>query len=314
MYGLLELLKEAVSKDSQLHLCVGQPPAFIRLGKVEFWAGPKLSREALSGLLEQGCDWALPREGQSAVGIPGLGRCQVHVHRPWVLFRPLPADLPADWEKLNLPPVLAELMQLSQGLLLLGGQRGSGLSTTLAFLLESLRLGPPRRILSVGPGLPYVQGHGHGLLGACAELTDSLLDTCDVVLLPVTDSVTAQAAIQAAEEGRLVIGVLRAAHVPNLLDRLLCWLPTGPWSQRLADVVRAAYCQRLLVAAEGPLPISEFVSSEVCRRLLGNPARVYPDCLEGQAGCWSLLHSLQDWLDQQRVTPEEAESMVESWS
>ncbi|MBT9583204.1 hypothetical protein IV102_07635 [bacterium] len=311
---LLELLKEAASLEAHLQLCVGQAPAFWRWGQLQVKEAAKLTREDLNRLLEQGRDWGLPGEGEKAVGIPGFGRCQVNLQFPWVLFRPLPSDGPPPMEKLNLPPGLAELVQLNQGLVLLGGQRGSGLRTTLASLLELLRQGPPRRILTVGRCHDFVQGHGRGLLGSCVRLSEALLDSCDVVVLWLTDSASAQAALEAAEEGRLVLALLRGLHAPNLLDRLQTWLPAAAWSQRLGDALRAVYYQRLLASSQGPLPVCEFVNSETSRQLLQQPRKIYPDCLEGQSGCWSLLHSLQDWLDQQRVSPEEADLLVQSWT
>ena len=313
---LLELLKEAGARGAQLQLCVGQAPVFVHLGQLEVSAGAKWSREDMAQLLEQGREWGLPSEGERGIGIPGLGRCQVQVQRPWILFRPLPANLPASWEELNLPPVVAELAQLPQGLILLGGQTGSGIRTTLACLVEIIRQQQTRRLLMVGRCHDYVQTHGRGLLGSCPQISPGLLDSCDVVALWLTDPESAQQALAAAEEGKLVLALMRGLHTPNLLDRLHCWLPAGAYLQRLGDVLRGAYYQRLISAPEGPLPVTEFVSGEVASRMLGAPApgRVYPDCLERREGCWSLLHSLQDWLEQERISSEQADRLVLSWA
>jgi twitching motility protein PilT len=310
---LIDWLKEAVTRNARLQLCVGQSPLFCRRGRVEASPSPKVTREDLSKILEQGREWGLPVEGEKSVGIPGFGRCHVSVQAPWMLFRPLPADQPPDLEKLHLPPVLAELAQLPQGLVLLGGQRGSGLRTTVASLLELLRQGEPRRMLTVGRCHDYVQAHGRGLVGSCRELTEALRDSCDGVVLWVTDSASAQAAVQAAEEGLLVFALMRGLHTPNLLDRLRQWLAD---TQRLGDALRAAYYQRLLPSGQGLLPICEFVSGDVCRQLLyrAGPDRIYPECLEGQTGCWSLLHSLQDWLEQEQISPLDADRVIQTWS
>lgn len=310
-----ELLRLAVDRQASLQVCVGQAPLLIHPGgRLEVTEGGRVSREDLAQWMEQGRSWGLPGPGERAMGAPGLGRFWAIVHRDWGLFRPLPTENPGELEQRNLPGILHDLCQLPQGLVLLGGPRGSGLRTSLACMLEILRQGPPRRILCLGRCTDHVQSHGRGLLVNDEDWSESLIEAWDVLVLRLNDSLSAQQALRAAEEGLLVLGLMRASHAPNMLDRFWGWLPDSWARQRASDSLRGCYAQRLLAGGGGLLPLSEFVTPEVARKLVGVSARVYPQCLEKQKGCWSFQHSLQDWLDQQRLTPEEAETVVSSWS
>jgi len=273
---------------------------------VEVTAQPKLSREDFALILETVRDWGMVQEGEAEIGIPGLGRCLVRSRPGWLSLEPLPSELPGDLESLNLPEVLGELLGLPQGLVLLGGQRLSGLSTTVACLLEILlRQGAPRRVLLCGPH-PYVHSHGRGLLVQSNVL--ELGQHFDVVVTPLPSD--PRLCIQLAESGALVLATMRAPHTANMVDQLHSLLPAA-WMARLQQALKGLYCQRLIQG----LPVTEFVQAELAGKWLAAPGgRDYPKCLEKQKGSWSLLHSLQEWILDEKLTPEEAELMVQSWA
>ncbi|MBN9417314.1 MAG: hypothetical protein J0I12_17845 [Candidatus Eremiobacteraeota bacterium] len=300
-----KLLREA--DGAGLQLAPGQAPLLVRPGGVEVMAQPKLSREEFARVLETVRDWGMVQEGEAEVGVPGLGRCLVRSRPGWLSLEPLPSELPGDLDALNLPQVLAELLNLPQGLVLLGGQRLSGLSTTLACMLEILlRHGSPRRILLCGAH-PYVHSHGRGLLVQSGVL--DLGQVFDVVVTPLpTDP---RLCIQLVENGALVLATMRAPHTANMVDQLQSLLPPN-WMARLQGALKGLYCQRLVGS---DLPVTEFVQAELACKWLAAPGpREYPKCLEKQKGSWSLLHSLQEWVNEEKVTPEEAEPLVRSWS
>ena len=303
-----KLLREA--DGAGLQLAPGQAPLLVLPGSVEAMAQPKLSREEFARCLETVRDWGMTQEGEAEVGVPGLGRCLVRSRPGWLSLEPLPSELPGDLQSLNLPEVLADLLMLPQGLILLGGQRLSGLSTTLACLLEILlRHGATRRVLLCGSH-PYVHSHGRGLLVQSGDL--EIGRHFDVVITPLpTDP---RICLEMVENGCLVLASMRAPHTANMIDQLQCQLP-APWTARLQQSLRAIYCQRLVQAGEGWLPVSEFVQPELACKWLASPGpRDYPRCLEKQKGSWSLLHSLQEWINEERITTDEADKLVQSWS
>lgn len=270
-------------------------------------AQAKLSREEFARILETVRDWGMVQEGEAEVGVPGLGRCLVRSRPGWLSLEPLPSELPGDLESLNLPQVLADLLSLPQGLILLGGQRKSGLSTTLACLIEIvLRHGPSRRVLLCGAH-PYVHSHGRGLLLQSGHL--ELGQHFDVVITPLPAD--PRVCIQWVENGALVLATMRAPHTANMVDQLHSLLPPG-WMARLQQAVKGLYCQRLV---GDRLPVSEFVQADLAGKWLASPGpRDYPKCLEKQKGSWSLLHSLQEWIQEEKITPEEAEPIAQSWA
>ncbi|MFN8611236.1 MAG: hypothetical protein U0931_27075 [Vulcanimicrobiota bacterium] len=298
------LLREA--DGATVELAPGQSPLLVRPGRVEVLAQPKLSREDFARALECVRDWGMVQEGEAEVGVPGLGRCLVRSRPGWLSLQMLPSDLPASLEAMNLPEVLAELADLPSGLVLLASPRRGGLSTTLACLIEwILRHGRSRRILLCGHH-PFVHSHGRGLL-----VQSDLLDLgghFEVVVSPLPAD--PRGCIQLAEQGALVLASLRSPHTANMVDQLHSLLPAG-WLPRLQGCLRALYCQRLVHG----LPVTEFVQAELARKWLASPGlRDYPRCLEKQKGSWPLLHSLQEWVNEEKLTPEDAQETLQSWS
>ena len=304
-----KLLKEAQDQAATLHLAAGQSPLLVQPGHTRVMAQPKLTREEFARLLEAVRDWGMIQEGEAEVGVPGVGRCLVRSRPGWLSLEPLPSELPASLEDLNLPQVLADLVSLPQGLILLGGQRRCGLSTTLACLIEILlRHGSSRRVLLCGSH-PSVHSHGKGLLLQSGNL--EVGRDFDVVVTPLPAD--PRLCIQLVENGSLVVATMRAPHTPNMVDQLQSSLPP-PWTARLQQSLKALYCQRLVRAGELLFPVTEFVHGELAQKWLGAAGpREYPKCLEKQKGCWSLLHSLQDWVDQEKITPEQAEPILQTW-
>ncbi|MBS2039261.1 hypothetical protein JST97_30030 [bacterium] len=298
-----KLLREA--EGAVLELAPGQSPVLVRPGLVEVLPQPKLSREDFALALETVRDWGMVQEGEAEVGVPGLGRCLVRSRPGWLSVELLPSQLPEGLESLNLPEILAELVSLPSGLVLLGAPRRGGLSTTLACLIELiLRHGRSRRILLCEKH-PYVHSHGKGLLVQSHLL--ELGGHFEVVITPLPADL--RSCIQCAEQGALVLASMRAPHTSNMTDQLHSLLPSA-WLPRLQSCLRGLYCQRLVQG----LPVTEFVQPELARKWLATPGqREYPRCLEKQKGSWPLLHSLQEWINEEKLTLEEVQETLQSW-
>lgn len=299
---LLDLLREAHRQGaSEVHLQVGQGPTRVVAGELQVQPGPRLTREAWSALLRQAVAWGLNLEhpGENRLGVPGVGPC-----RSWLLpgqsfslVLPLPAT-ELSLEKLHLPEVLAELAGLPQGLVLLAGPRRSGLSTTLAAMVDGIRTGPGRSLACLGPDQPYPVAPASGLVWQVETdpwlpLVAQAQSWCEVLTLPLADAQTAEAALQAAESGLLVLAEMRAQNAPNALDRLHGWLSRS--SRRLLEQLRGVYAQQLIPRAEGRVPISEFLPEPVLRSFLGVERKPYPECMARVKGGWSFEESLRDW-------------------
>ena len=299
---LVDLLREAHRHGaSEVHLQVGQVPTWVVAGELRLQAGPRWSRENWLNAASQAVPWGLTmdRAGEGLLGVPGVGPC-----RSWLipgqsfsLVLPRPAtELTLD--RLNLPEVLAELAALPQGLVLLAGPRRSGLSTTLAAMVERIRTGPGRCLACLGPDQPFPVVPASGLVwqletDAWLPLVARAQSWCEVLTLPLVDAETASAALQAAEAGLLVLAEMRAQNAPNALDRLHGWLPRS--SRRLLEQLRGCYAQQLVASPEGRVPISEFLPEPALRNFLGVERKPYPECVTRVKGGWSFEESLRDW-------------------
>jgi len=331
--SLLELLKLAVQeKADELLLASGQVPAVRTAQGLRLLEQARLSEKDLSAHLREAQGWQMPTldadtDGwQGLLGVPGVGRCSLTWQRQGgqqlACWKILQTRLEQPLERWNLPSVIAEIGQLSHGFVLMSGPRRSGLSTTLACLLEHLRH-RGRVVTSLESPIEFLLGHGPSLV--CQrewpsdfqdwhQAVQQAIEVSDTLLLPLGDARLARLAVEAAESGLLVVAHLPATHGLNSLDRLTTLLEQPIWIRRLVEVLRGCYSQRLVPGKEGLLPVSEFMPAEVCRQALWTQEeRPYPYWLDGREGTWSLMVSLQEWLDQGKIEEDLAENWAQSW-
>src|SRR5437868_14477493 len=103
------------------------------------------NKQAINTLREQGaCDVSYSLPGESRV------RVNVFIQRGScaVVMRVIPTDIP-DFAGLNLPSTLAQVADLKQGIVLITGAVGTGKSSTLAAILDSINTRHPYHIITV---------------------------------------------------------------------------------------------------------------------------------------------------------------------
>ena len=87
-------------------------------------------RARIDKILDYDCSWSAP----------GIGRFRVNLMRQrgsfGIVMRVIPWEIPT-FEKLALPPVLAQIAETERGMVLVTGVTGSGKSSTLAALICS---------------------------------------------------------------------------------------------------------------------------------------------------------------------------------
>ena len=142
---LFKLMVE--SGGSDLHLTVGTPPGLRVNGeivrvKLPALAAPDTKRLIYQLLTEdQKNEFEKNMELDFSFGIKGLARFRANVFYSKggcsAVFRQIPSVIP-DFKTLNLPNVLVEMTDVSNGIILVTGPTGSGKSTTLAALLDRL--------------------------------------------------------------------------------------------------------------------------------------------------------------------------------
>jgi twitching motility protein PilT len=198
----------------------------------------------------------------------GLGRFRVNGYRQRgaisFAFRFIPKEIPS-YAKLGLPEGVGLLAEEHRGLVLVTGATGSGKSTTLAAMVNSINRGRQQHIVTIEDPIEFV----HDDWGCIVNQREVGLDTesymealrrvlrqdPDVILIgELRDQESAQAALQAAESGHFVLSTLHTIDAAETIGRLVEFFPPGKQQmtrQILAGVLRGVISQRLLPKTDG---------------------------------------------------------------
>lgn len=164
-------------------------------------------------------------------------RLNLHLQlgRPALAARALPAGS-LSLADLHLPQSLARLVEIPAGLVLVTGPTGCGKSTTLAALVHLINQSRAGHIVTLEDPVEFVH---EDLLGVVTQreihtdtpsfaraLRNVLRENPDVILIgELRDRESAEAAIQAALTGHLVLASLHTADACQALQRLFALFP-----------------------------------------------------------------------------------------
>src|SRR5690606_38237188 len=203
-----------------------------------------------------------------AYSLPGVGRFRANVYRQRgslaAAFRLIPTSVP-DLDELGLPPAVAGLCELSQGLVLVTGPTGSGKSTTLAAMVDRINRTRRLHIVTLEDPIEYLHRHRRSLVNQrevgidvptfAAGLRAALREDPDVIMVgEMRDLETIATALTAAETGHLVLATLHTPSAPQAVDRIIDVFPAEQQNQvrvQLAGVLEAVIAQRLVPTADG---------------------------------------------------------------
>lgn len=166
-------------------------------------------------------------------------------------------------EELGLPARLEEFTKYPHGLVIVTGPTGSGKSTTLATLIDTINRTRDGHIITIEDPVEYVHSSarclvhqrqiGRDATGFNAALVESLRQDPDVILVgEVRELETIRTAITAAETGHLVFTTLHAGDCVGAIERLVSVFPAGEQDsvrRQLALVLRGIFAQHLLPPA-----------------------------------------------------------------
>jgi twitching motility protein PilT len=202
-------------------------------------------------------------ELDTAYMVNGVGRFRVNGFRQRgaisFAFRFIPKEIPS-FERLGLPQGVQTLSQEHRGLVLVTGATGSGKSTTLAAIMNSINRGRKHHIVTIEDPIEFV----HDDWGCIVNQREVGIDTDsyteglrrvlrqdpDVILIgELRDEESAKAALQASESGHLVLSTLHTIDAAETIGRLVEFFPPAKQEmvrQVLAGVLRGVVSQRLL--------------------------------------------------------------------
>ncbi|WP_044640566.1 type IV pilus twitching motility protein PilT [Risungbinella massiliensis] len=214
---------------------------------------------------------------------PVAFRTRVHLFQAsgdWRLsFRLLPTQVPSPHD-LGLAPVLLQLIKEQSGLILFTGPTGSGKTTSLASLIQQVNQTYPIRIITLEDPIEYHYPAGVSMIEQREIGVDttnysqgiyaSLRQDPDVIVVGELRELDAmEAALRAAEAGKLVLATMHASRALQAITRYIGSFPDGRhnWIRsQLANVLLAVINQRLIPSSEKENPV---LVQEV---LVGNPA------------------------------------------
>jgi len=322
---------------SDLHLKAGSPPVLRIDGALKVMELPTMTRDSLVAVVDQ---ILTPRQKKTleetreldiGFSVPGLSRfrCNCYWQRGTVALalRRVSAEVP-EFETLNLPPIVEELAHRERGLILLTGTTGSGKSTTLAAMIESINRQEKKNIITIEDPIEYLFSDKKSLISQreigsdCRSFPEGLRRILrqdpDVIMIgEIRDSETMKIALMAADTGHLVMSTLHTVDASQTVERIISFFP--PHQQKevrfnLANTLQAVVSLRLVPTADGKgrVPAAEVMIATAmvkeCITDAEKTPRIRDAIQEGvsQYGMQSFDQSLMDFYQRGVITLEEA--------
>ena len=231
---------------------------------------PDAPRNLLSEIVPAERIEELEETGELNMGVPisGVGRFRISAMRQRgsyaVVVRFISQQVP-DFESLNLPPVLTELILEKRGLILVVGATGSGKSTTLASMIDTRNAVMSGHILTIEDPVEYQFRNKKSIvnqreIGSDTQslqtaLKNALRQAPDVILIgEIRDRETMSSAIAYAQSGHLCLATLHGNNSYQALNRILSFYPAEVRPTMLGDLassLKAIVSQRLVRTVEG---------------------------------------------------------------
>jgi twitching motility protein PilT len=270
-----EILKQMMEREaSDLHLTSGSAPYLRVHGEMVKLNYKDLTPEVCQALLFEILSapqreifletWDL----DCSYSLKGVGRFRVNVFRQrqgvGAVFRRIPESIKTVQE-LGLPSSITNLLDVSEGLILVTGPTGSGKSTTLASLIHTINTSRRAHIITIEDPIEFVHHNKNSLINQREvsshtksfhqALRAALREDPDVILVgEMRDLETISLAITAAETGHLVLATLHTNSATKTVDRIIDVFPESQQAQirvMLSESLRGVVAQSLTKRADG---------------------------------------------------------------
>src|SRR6202158_3063108 len=281
-----DLLRRAVeTKASDLHLKVGNHPCLRVDGSLTPLTDvARVTREEMLSMAfsmmtnRQKQKFKETAELDMAYGVAGLGRFRVNVFQQrgnvGMVLRVIPTKIRTT-EELNLPQVISKICEEQRGLVLVTGTTGSGMSTTLAAMIDRINANRADHLITIEDPIEFLHRDKKSFINQrevevdtanfSTALRAALRQDPDVILVgEMRDLETISTALLAAETGHLVLSTLHTLDATETIQRIIAVFPPPEQKQirlQLAATLKAVVSQRLVRRADdkGRVPACEIM-------------------------------------------------------
>jgi twitching motility protein PilT len=320
------------NKTSDLIFSPGRPPQVELIGKLTPVLLPgmeMLTPAHTAGIAKalmggnQAAEESLEKNGSADISfsLPGLSRFRVNIFKQRgthaIVMRVVPNEIPG-FEELALPPVLKEVAELKNGIVLVTGPTGSGKSSTLAAIIDVINDSKYYHIVTIEDPIEFMHRHKKSTVhqrelhsdtpNFAYALRAALRQAPKVILVgEIRDLETVEVALEASETGHLVLSTLHTTDAVKTVERLIGLFPKSQEHiirLRLSGAFRFIVSQRLIPRADGHgrIPAVE---------ILRSTARTRDYIEKGEREGKSLYDAMRDGnLEGMQVFDSEIERMI----
>ncbi len=335
-----DILKQMTERGaSDLHVASGSPPYFRIHGEMVRLNYKELTPEVCKALIFE----VLPQKQRDtfletgdldcSYALEGFGRFRVNVFNQrkgvGAVFRRIPEDIQTI-EQLGLPENLHNLLNVSEGLILVTGPTGSGKSTTLASLIHHINANQRAHIITIEDPIEFVHHNEKSLINQREVMSHTqsfhqalraaLREDPDVILVgEMRDLETISLAITAAETGHLVFATLHTNSATKTVDRIIDAFPENQQAQirvMLSESLRGIVAQSLIPRIDGKgraAVVEVLVNIPAVANLIreGKTFQIHSSMQTGQAhGMITFETAINDLIRKGVVSREEGNSFL----